>query len=353
MLGDVLKHHNRIRLCIYTGCAQRNLPLSGEEAVANDVLNVFGTLGPPDDDKRLQLKYENLTVLTNTYGRWQAIVDLSINDDERVLIDTINRLSISEQDGVFWVGEVRQEQLMQDPVLVQLQKSYPEDHLEEMLDQLSNHKLIHQLKWIGGAEYKATYCGFTRLNREHILQDRDIDELRLRGESDSLDYKRVLDVSSRKGKTDFAKDVLAFANTGGSPVKHILVGVEDNGTFPRPDDPEAHKQAVHSLMDTTLQQIVNERAIHAPSVTIKAKGDHREGPYTLIEIKSEVGNVPYRFFSNPPDSKAAGATKNGEVWVRKGTTKHLASADEIADLEQRAALYRQTLPGQDQVLKEH
>lgn len=324
----------------------RDLAMSGQEAVSNAVLDVFGAFGLPDDDKRLHMKYEQLIILTNAYGRWQAIFNTQITESERSLTEAINRLSINEDEGVFWVSEVREEHLMKDEAVQNLLRDFPEDHIREMLDGLNHRKLIAQLKWLGGAEYTGTYCGYTRLNRTHIIADREIDELRLKGESDSLDYKRVLNVTSKKGKTDFVNDVVAFANTGGTSVKHILVGVEDDGSFPQPDDPEAHQQLVHSLKDTTLQQIISERTVHAPSVTIKSKGMHREGPYVLIEIKGGVGNVPYRFFPNPADSREPGATTSGEVWVRKGTTKHLASPDETADLERRAELYRQTFPGQ-------
>lgn len=324
--------------------ADRELPTRYGDAVADAVFDVFGAFGLPDNDKRLQLEYRQLTILTNTYDRWRAVFDVPVSDEERMLIEAVNRLSIVQEQGVFLAEDVRGEALLQEPLVQGLLEQYPEQQIAEALDDLARRNLIHQLKWWGGSEVKATYCGFTRLHRSRILQDREIDELRLQGESDSLDYKRVLDVASRKGKADFAKDVVAFANTGGNPIKHILVGVEDDGTFPQPDDREEHGQRVHSLKDTTLQQIVNDRTLHAPSVRIKAKGEHRDGPYTLIEITSKAANVPYRYFAKPVDSRAQGATAHGEVWVRKGTTKHLASPDEVADLERRGERVRRTFP---------
>ncbi len=324
-----------------------NLPFSLHESVIASILDVFRTFGLPDNDKNVQFKHQDLNVLTDAYGRWQAAFNINFNPDhaERTLIDAVNRHSIVPVDSGFAIEDVTRETLMQDAAVVALSQTHSEDHLHEILEELHQYELIREHGGLGWAEYRATYCGFTRVNRQQVLQDREIDELRFQGESDSLDYKRVLDLSSRKAKIDFAKDVLAFANTGGSPVKHILVGVNDDGSFHQPADATAHRESVHSLKDITLQQIVSERAIHAPSVTISAKGDHRDGPYTLIAIKSDPRNSPYRFFAEPNDAKQPGVSESGEVWVRKGTTKHPATPDEIVALERRAELYRQAFPG--------
>lgn len=315
--------------------------------IAQVVLDVFGTFGLPDDDKNIHLKHADLPKLKMSYERWKAIFAILISIEERAIVNSVNTLSIRLSENFFLTEEVNdvtlQESIRQSLALTAMS----DDELEETLDALHDRKLLHQNRWIGNSVYRATYAGHVRLNRTQILNDEEIDDLRFQGESDSLDYKRVLNITTRKDKTDFAKDVLAFANTGGENVKRILVGVEDNGSFHAPENPELHRQAVMSLVESNLQQIVNERTIQAPSVLIKASGDHRDGPYALIKITSRTSHVPYRFFGIPEDSKVEGATQKGEVWVRKGSTKHPATVDEIAALERRAELFRSTFPGRD------
>lgn len=85
---------------------------------------------------------------------------------------------------------------------------------------------------------------------------------------------------------------------------------------------------VRKIVDTTLQAIVSERTVIAPSILVE-HGEHREGPYVLITITSDVSDLPYRFFTKPTNGKLLGASQGGEVWVRHSTSKRLATADEV------------------------
>ncbi|MGN6031676.1 MAG: AlbA family DNA-binding domain-containing protein [Thermomicrobiales bacterium] len=174
------------------------------------------------------------------------------------------------------------------------------------------------------------------------MADREIDKLRTQGEHDHLDYKRMYKLDSPSDKAEFTKDVLSLANTGG-PVSKLLVGVEDNGSFTIPLDAAEHARLLRKLVDTTLQAIVSERTGVASSILVQ-HGEHREGPYVLITITSKTADLPYRFFIRPADAKLPGASQSGEVWVRHGTSKRLATADEVAALEERAILYRSLFP---------
>ena len=61
----------------------------------------------------------------------------------------------------------------------------------------------------------------------------------------------------------------------------------------------------------------------------------------LIEITRNVSHLPYRAYKVQADRSAANAHELGEVWIRKGSTKGLATSVEVAALGRQAALYLQ------------
>jgi hypothetical protein len=133
-----------------------------------------------------------------------------------------------------------------------------------------------------------------------------------------------------------------LANAGGAGPRFLLLGVEDKGEFYRPQSEAErtnHRKLLDEITETRLQQIVGSRTTHSPSIRVRARGDHREGPYVLIEILRNVAHLPYRIYEDQTDRAAADANNRGEVWIRKGSTKARATAAEIAALELQAALY--------------
>ena len=323
--------------------ADRNLNPNSWTDVVLASLDICGLVGVPRNSPSFTLTHRQINELRQPYERWQAIGSIPVSPQQRLLLEALNRLSCVEVDGVWTTNDVDPRVILAEPEVAAAHPAITADLAIEELAESASYDLVKPHLTIAQSQYKSTYAGVTRVTREQVLEDREIDELRTQGESDSLDYKRQIDTRSRTAKAEFTKDVVAFANAGGS-TKHILVGVEDDGTFTVPDDPVLHQQLISRLGETTLQQIVSERTIQTPSIRIIVRGQHREGPYVVIEIKTDVRHLPYRFFSNPADSKLPGAAQSGEIWIRKGSTKHLATPDEVAALEQRAAGYRQLHP---------
>ena len=218
------------------------------------------------------------------------------------------------------------------------------DRAEELLDDLMGIGLVKGHKTTDSAYYKSSYLGVARMTRTHIAQDQEIDRLRVAGEGDTLDYKRIYNLNQDSAKHEFVKDVTALTNAGGLDSRYLLLGVEDDGEFYVPDSVDAetaHREALDSITETRLQQIVASRTTHSPSVRVSARGKHRAGPYILIELTREVGDLPYRVYKDQIDRTSPNAHKLGEVWIRKGSIKALATAVEIAALEHQASLYRQ------------
>lgn len=148
--------------------------------------------------------------------------------------------------------------------------------------------------------------------------------------------------SATDEKYTFAKDIVSFANAGGTDPKRILIGFEDSGDFyvPSTDQDRAdHVSAMAILGDETrLQQTVSSRTLPTPSVRVAHSGTHREGPYVLLEIRRDIVMLPYRVFRSPDDRRSPDALSLGEVWIRKGSTNDQATSLEIEVLERQAAL---------------
>lgn len=311
--------------------------------VVNACLGVLRAFGWVHDwDPNIPFKVKQIDALRSVRARWDAFARIELNDPQRYLLEVVVRNSITHGEKSFGTEYVRIDAMLNDPDLTSAIPGFTPDLAEEELDELVARHLCETHKTIDMAEYRATYGGATWISKAHVLADREIDELRTQGEHDHLDYKRVYRVDSPSDKAEFTKDVLSFANAGGT-LSRLLVGVEDNGTFAVPGDPAEHARLLRKLVDTTLQAIVSERTVIAPSILV-SHGEHREGPYVLITITSDIADLPYRFFATPADAKLPGASQGGEVWVRHGTSKRPATADEVAVLEERARLYRSLFP---------
>lgn len=305
-----------------------------------DVVHAFGWVDSWSPS--FILKTKQIEELRSKRARWEALAATPVTDRQRHLLHAVVRNSVAQAQSSMRTEYVDVETTLDDPDLEAILPDLDVDLAIEELDELAALGLCWPHKTLGLIEYRATYRGTTWVSKAHVLADRDIDELWTQGEHDHLDYKRLYKLSSPTDKAEFARDVLSFANTGGGPSR-LLVGVENDGSFTAPDDPAQHARLLGKLEDTTLQAIVSERTVSAPSILV-SRGDHSEGPYVLITVTPDVRNLPYRFFSNPVDSKLPGASQAGEVWVRHGTSKRRATADEVTRLEERARTRRALFP---------
>ena len=67
--------------------------------------------------------------------------------------------------------------------------------------------------------------------RKNVLDELSLERLRtlllVPTEDSSIDFKELVSLSTTRGALEFAKDVLAFANSGGG---HVIVGVTETST---------------------------------------------------------------------------------------------------------------------------
>lgn len=313
-----------------------------DQAILTDTAHLLQVIGTEASSVMFRLQYADLERLKDGYSRWGQAFDVDIDDTYLAFIATLNGLSQVKRVGYTTVEEVDLEQIVSAIPEVTGQGPITSDQGHEMAQRLKQQGFAQVRNTIGNTSCRSSYLGVVRTNRTSVIEDRQIDQLRTAGEGDALDYKRIYKLGTKEQNLEFARDTVALANAGGDCQRHILVGVEDNGEFFRPATDEervAHQQLLDNLTETRIQQIVGSRTTHTPSIRIPHRGQHRDGPYVLIEILRDIANLPYRVYDSEGDRSDTSADELGEVWIRKGSTKSRATASEIESLRSQAALY--------------
>lgn len=316
-----------------------------KQAVILDSHGLLKLLRLAENSPSVQLKYSDLDLLRSNYDRWVSANDIQLDDLSLMLLGTLNRKSQDLSIVPPAILDIDLESVHAEPAASLNGKIISVDHARELLDRMESLGLVKGTHLLGPKKYKSTYLGLARTERTQIAKDRDIDVLRTAGEGDSLDYKRHYKLKTDVQKWEFVKDVTALANAGGAGSRYLLLGVEDDGEFfvsNGPTELTEHKKLLDDTTETRIQQIVSSRTTVSPSVRIVARGDHRNGPFVLIQIVRQVEHLPYRIYKDQEDRDASDADNRGEVWIRKGTTKAQCTAAEIAHLEHQSALFDRT-----------
>lgn len=154
-----------------------------------------------------------------------------------------------------------------------------------------------------------------------------IETLLYMSESDVLDFKRdqyPLAGATDEQKSEFVKDVVAFANAWKTADAHIVIGADEN--------PGGRAMVVgvgQHLNDADLQQLVTTKtnvpvAFEYIPVTVDGK------PMAIVRIRAEQQRPIFL-------RKAFGRLKPNIVYVRRGSSTAEASPDEIARMGASAA----------------
>jgi hypothetical protein len=295
------------------------------------------------DDRRLS--YADLRALRDPYSRWVQIGSIQLTPDQAQVLCALNALSERQSSGWPSVEMVNIEAIIPAVNHERADRHLKDGEIIEILDEFEAVGWAERHHVMGLLEYQATYDGLARMTRNWAARDLEIDRYREVIEGDTHDFKRILELRTVDQKREFARDVSAMANAGGLCDRVILVGIENDGTFYRPEDES--KQARHNELldkirtDQLLQQVTANYLRPTPSLSVKS-GTHRQGRYVLISITPRIEDRPYRVVIDREDR-----TKD-EVWIRKGSHKFPAEPDEIENLERHAEMKRRLMSGFDE-----
>lgn len=159
-----------------------------------------------------------------------------------------------------------------------------------------------------------------------MLNEEKIQQLNLQGESNCVDYKcaqyAFIHAEDEK-KAELLKDVLCFANSFREEPAYILIGVVEEssglGTVCGIQDDEV-------IDDSKLQEFINSKTnkpIPFSAYPIRTTSGKL---LQIIEIDRCLGTRPYYL------KRDYNWLHHNDVWTRTGTSSHIASPDEIAEM---------------------
>ena len=159
-----------------------------------------------------------------------------------------------------------------------------------------------------------------------MLTEEKLKQLCLQGESNCVDYKRAqysFSGAEDIKKAELLKDVLCFANAFRNTPAYILIGVdEDESGFGIILGINANEV----IDDSRLQEFINSKTnnpIPFLAYSCKLNSGHI---VQVIEVNACMGDRP--FYLKNDFSKL----RRNDVWVRAGTSSHIATPSEIAEM---------------------
>ena len=157
-----------------------------------------------------------------------------------------------------------------------------------------------------------------------MISEEQINILCFQGESNCVDYKRAqyaFQGASDAQKAELLKDILCFANAFRRSPAHILIGVDEDASG---------LGVVHGIYDNEviddarLQQFINSKTNKRIPFSAYPLRMNSGKILQVIEIDTCVRGRPFYL------KKDYARLHHDEVWVRAGTSSHIASLEEIA-----------------------
>lgn len=151
--------------------------------------------------------------------------------------------------------------------------------------------------------------------REHIAKLIDLDN-----ENSKIDFKRNLDISTKKNKAELIKDVIAFANSEpvNDPNGYYIIGVQHKRLF---------DTLSLNLDDATLQQIVNSKC-HRP-IDFQFRQFSIKGTTLGVIIIPKSDERPHHVLDDYFDNRGKKLLQKGSIFIRKGSSTDIATREDL------------------------
>ena len=169
---------------------------------------------------------------------------------------------------------------------------------------------------------RVTYAGLVRATQaEQTEWQALVEQLLPEWETTNVEFKRELSLGNPKRNAEFAKDVMALANTKSSGRRFLVVGF----------DPVTHAYSEGfdpALTQDRLEQILNSYLYPAPPVRLQQVA-WGSGSVGVFEVRRQAGELPYRM-----RRVGGGQLRVGQVKVRHGSQVEDPTPAELAALEE-------------------
>jgi Putative DNA-binding domain len=261
-------------------------------------------------------------VLKNPTNYWSEICHHEIEDEEEKLLKLVNSLSpqISNEPLYGWLNEVTQDDFLFLFGIDSLERDSNEQmallqkYIYDLPELLNQHLFLQSDAMVGyHTNLKPTYKGLVwDLRRGFTIESKLIDELVQELETTTVDFKREINLSSKKQKAEFAKDVLGLATTKSSGKRYMIVGFDDKTRqYFAPPDNAVNQNQMEQILSNLTEPVVNIRYEIV---------DYRLGKVGKLEVIRESEKIPYKSKQDVIiDEKKTLGLKKDSVYVRHGS----------------------------------
>ncbi len=308
--------------------------LSKQRSAMHDAIHNLADLGAVDENQgRWQVTRLGRALHDDPLQRWEQICEQQFDEDEVRLIRLVNRFSpqIATSPDAIWLEEVPRDEL-----IVEFGFTVPPSTNEEMDNAqkflYSIPKMLADVRMVKDDprtgyhnNIKATYRGLAwELRRGVTSESRFIDGLIDEWETTNVDFKRELHLDTKDEKGEFAKDVLALANTKSSGKRFLVIGFDDKTRkFHAPPDP--------TVTQDRIEQVLNNLTV--PVVTVRYDTPaYYEDKVGCLEVIREPFKLPYRAAVDVTGEKNKKRLEKDAVYVRHGSHSDVATGIELQDL---------------------
>ncbi len=247
---------------------------------------------------------------------WDGIAKHSLDEEEEDLLRQVNERAVYGDVGYALLTQVDGKALR--TALPWAARFGRLDAAAALLDRLG--LVASRPIFPSGMILGATYEGLvSQTKRSLTLESRCIDDLRVRGETANVEFKREWHIKTADEKAEFVKDTLALANTQVSADRWMIIGFDPKTLeYHGPPDPTVTRDRLEDLLATYTQ----------PTVRVDYRVvNYRKGQVGKLQVLREPWHLPYRIAKSITGSNRKRRIRKGQVFVRRGS--HNASAGRI------------------------
>lgn len=251
---------------------------------------------------------------TSVQALWPVYTRQWLEPEAEALLDALITASHTEADQFAWFASLTAADL-KGPV------SSDMAFVDEIVDQLRQHTFLYdEFVEIGIPHVRPSYQGVVRATKAHVTERwLLIQRLVESWETSTVEFKRELPLDTPKQKAEFARDVIALANTKASGGRWLVLGFDDTSHA-------FHSSVPAELHQERLEQVLSAWTDPVPSIQYSTV-ESGLGNAATIEIERDATKLPHRMRKGLQHK-----IQRGDVFVRHGTLVEEPTVGELQNL---------------------
>jgi schlafen family protein len=270
---------------------------------------------PEGDDFTYRPTGNARAIAGNFIPLWESICNITLQNDQKELLRTLNQMSERKSENHAWLEEVHVNDLMAELGWMDT------EFFVSVADELERDGLMNCPGLHGNI---ATYRGLVWATRHGLtIESKRLDELVKQWETTSVEFKRELYMDTKDQKAEFVKDIVGLANTQASGQRLLIIGFDDKTReYHAPPDLKGAQDRMEQLLARCTSPMVDSR------YTVI---DYRSGSVGQIEVLRDPKKLPYRVKEKEGGKGVDGKRliEENQIFVRHGSQTEEPTADEL------------------------